>query len=91
MCTLEDCEDMHLKTPKNTTGSEDCGQGPAAEVLRRRGVDTVLLAGLLANCCVESSMRSAYERGYIVYTLEDCVRGLCSGCFCVQLLCLVIN
>ena len=34
----------------------------------------VLLAGLLANCCVESTMRSAYERGYLVYTLADCVR-----------------
>lgn len=27
----------------------------------------------LTNCCVESTMRTAYEKGYKVYTLKDCV------------------
>jgi nicotinamidase-related amidase len=35
----------------------------------------VVLAGFLTNCCVESTMRSAYERGYEVITLTDCVAG----------------
>jgi nicotinamidase-related amidase len=35
----------------------------------------VALAGFLTNCCVESTMRSAYERGYEVITLTDCVAG----------------
>ena len=34
---------------------------------------TVALAGFLTNCCVESTMRSAYERGFEVITLTDCV------------------
>jgi len=42
-------------------------------ILRSKGVQTVALAGFLTNCCVESTMRSAYERGYEVVTLTDCV------------------
>jgi nicotinamidase-related amidase len=41
-------------------------------ILRGRGITTVLLAGFLTNCCVESTMRSAYEHGYRVITLTDC-------------------
>lgn len=42
-------------------------------ILRSKGVQTIVLAGFLTNCCVESTMRSAYERGYEVVTLTDCV------------------
>ncbi|PIF05047.1 MAG: isochorismatase [Propionibacterium sp.] len=42
-------------------------------ILRSKGLRTVALAGFLTNCCVESTMRSAYENGYDVYTLTDCV------------------
>jgi len=41
-------------------------------ILRGRGISTVILAGFLTNCCVESTMRSAYENGYRVITLVDC-------------------
>ncbi|MDB5367599.1 MAG: isochorismatase hydrolase [Rhodospirillales bacterium] len=41
-------------------------------ILRSRGITDVALAGFLTNCCVESTMRSAYERGYRVVTLVDC-------------------
>jgi nicotinamidase-related amidase len=41
-------------------------------ILRGRGIDTVILGGFLTNCCVESTMRSAYENGYRVITLTDC-------------------
>jgi nicotinamidase-related amidase len=41
-------------------------------LLRQNGVKNVVLAGFLTNCCVESTMRSAYELGYQVYTLKDC-------------------
>lgn len=41
-------------------------------ILRARGIKTVALAGFLTNCCVESTMRSAYERGFEVITLTDC-------------------
>ena len=42
-------------------------------LLRQNGIKNVILAGFLTNCCVESTMRSAYEKGYQVYTLKDCV------------------
>jgi nicotinamidase-related amidase len=42
-------------------------------ILRSKGVETIALGGFLTNCCVESTMRSAYERGYEVVTLTDCV------------------
>ena len=41
-------------------------------ILRSRGIETVALSGFLTNCCVESTMRTAYEKGYDVITLTDC-------------------
>ncbi|WP_407342011.1 cysteine hydrolase family protein [Pengzhenrongella phosphoraccumulans] len=42
-------------------------------ILRSKGITTVVLAGFLTNCCVESTMRSAYEKGFEVITLTDAV------------------
>ncbi|GIM96440.1 cysteine hydrolase [Paractinoplanes toevensis] len=42
-------------------------------ILRSKGIETVILGGFLTNCCVESTMRSAYENGYRVITLTDCM------------------
>lgn len=42
-------------------------------VLRSKGITTIVLAGFLTNCCVESTMRSAYEKGFEVITLTDAV------------------
>jgi nicotinamidase-related amidase len=39
--------------------------------LRRRGVDTILLAGISTNIGVESTARDAYERGYQQVFVED--------------------
>lgn len=40
-------------------------------LMRQNGCDTMLLSGFLTNCCVESTMRAGYERGYKIYTIED--------------------
>jgi nicotinamidase-related amidase len=42
-------------------------------ILRNKGIETVVLGGFLTNCCVESTMRTAYEHGFEVITLTDCV------------------
>ncbi len=42
-------------------------------ILRSKGITTLVLGGFLTNCCVESTMRSGYENGYQVITLNDCV------------------
>jgi len=44
-------------------------------ILRSKGITTIVLGGFLTNCCVESTMRSGYENGYKVITLNDCVAG----------------
>ncbi|MBZ2196143.1 cysteine hydrolase [Ruania sp. N2-46] len=41
-------------------------------ILRSKGISTIVLGGFLTNCCVESTMRSGYENGYQVITLNDC-------------------
>lgn len=41
-------------------------------ILRQNDCKNVVLGGFLTNCCVESTMRTAYELGYQVYTLKDC-------------------
>lgn len=37
-----------------------------------RGIETVAICGFLTNCCVESTMRTACEKGFNVITLTDC-------------------
>jgi nicotinamidase-related amidase len=42
-------------------------------ILRGRGITTIALGGFLTNGCVESTMRTGYEKGYHVITLSDCL------------------
>jgi nicotinamidase-related amidase len=42
-------------------------------ILRGRGITTIALCGFLTNCCVESTMRTGYEKGYHVITVSDCL------------------
>ena len=41
--------------------------------LRSRGIDTVILGGLVANLCVDSHMRALMENGFKVYVVKDAV------------------
>ena len=45
-------------------------------ILRSKGIKNIAIGGFLTNCCVESTMRTAYENGYNVITLTDCYAGL---------------
>jgi ureidoacrylate peracid hydrolase len=45
-------------------------------ILRSRGITNIALGGFLTNCCVESTMRTGYEKGYNVITLKDCTATL---------------
>merc|ERR1712151_958520 len=40
--------------------------------LQEYGIEHIALAGFLSNCCVESTMRTACEKGFNVITLTDC-------------------
>lgn len=45
-------------------------------ILRSRGITNIALGGFLTNCCVESTMRTGYEKGFNVITLKDCTATL---------------
>ena len=47
--------------------------------LRRRGIDTILLAGISTNIGVESTARDAYERGYEQVFVEDAMTARDAG------------
>ena len=40
--------------------------------LKAAGIETIALCGFLTNCCVESTMRTACEKGFNVVTVTDC-------------------
>jgi nicotinamidase-related amidase len=44
-------------------------------LLRRKGITSVVLAGVKTSVCIDSTGRSAYERGYKVLVLSDCTAG----------------
>lgn len=43
--------------------------------LKATNVHNILLAGAVTSICIDSTGRSAFERGYNVYTLKDCTCG----------------
>ena len=45
-------------------------------ILRSRGIENLVVAGFLTNCCVESTVRTGYERGFQVVALSDCTATL---------------
>jgi nicotinamidase-related amidase len=42
------------------------------EMLTARGIKNLILMGVTTQCCVQSTMRSAVDRGYRCLTVEDC-------------------
>lgn len=47
------------------------GSSDALEVLRGRGIDTVLISGTLSDCCCEATARDAQQLGFRVIFLSD--------------------
>jgi ureidoacrylate peracid hydrolase len=45
-------------------------------ILRSRGIKTLAVAGFLTNCCVESTARTGYEKGFSIVALSDCAATL---------------
>lgn len=58
------------------TGKKGLDAFPGTDLeakLKANGIETIALAGFLTNCCVESTMRTACEKGFNVVTLTDCM------------------
>jgi nicotinamidase-related amidase len=45
------------------------------EILKSKGIEDVVLAGVVTSICIDSTGRAAHERGYRVSVLEDCTAG----------------
>jgi nicotinamidase-related amidase len=44
--------------------------------LRANGIDSVIIAGISTDCCVDSTARSAFQRDYDVFVVADaCAAG----------------
>ncbi|MGD1902384.1 MAG: cysteine hydrolase [Geitlerinemataceae cyanobacterium] len=43
------------------------------EVLKKAGIESIVLAGAVTSVCIDSTGRSAHERGYQVSILSDCI------------------
>ncbi|MGD1849260.1 MAG: cysteine hydrolase family protein [Cyanophyceae cyanobacterium] len=43
------------------------------DALRKKGIQSVVLAGAITSICIDSTGRSAHERGYQVNVLRDCI------------------
>lgn len=44
-------------------------------ILQKRGINHVVLAGVVTSICIDSTGRSAFDRGYEVTVLSDCTSG----------------
>ncbi len=44
-------------------------------ILVQRGIENIVLAGAVTSICIDSTGRSAHERGYNVTVLSDCTAG----------------
>ena len=42
------------------------------ELLRRDGIDHIIMCGVTTQCCVHSTLREAVDRGYWCLTVADC-------------------
>jgi nicotinamidase-related amidase len=45
-------------------------------ILRNKGITNIVLTGIATNMAVESTARDGFNRGYYVYTLEDCCKSV---------------
>merc|ERR1719392_252809 len=70
------CEAMRPKEGDIiVTGKKGLDAFPHSDLeaqLRAAGIETLALCGFLTNCCVESTMRTACEKGFNVVTVTDC-------------------
>jgi nicotinamidase-related amidase len=63
-------EDEPLVTKRTPSAFYD---SPLPDMLEERGVDTVVITGVVTSCCVRASVTDAFAGGYRVVLPEDCV------------------
>ena len=66
-----DVHDADLIVEKTAYSAFFPGSSPLPDLLRDRGIETVLIAGTVSNVCCESSARDASTLGYRVIMIAD--------------------
>ena len=66
-------ENTHVLNPHK--GLSNFSSGDAVLQLRQYGIETLVLAGMSANLCVESHLRDAIENGFEVIVIADATAG----------------
>merc|ERR1712167_453476 len=70
------CESMQPRSGDLVvTGKKGLDAFPGTDLERLlvdNGIESLAIGGFLSNCCVESTMRTACEKGFNVVTLTDC-------------------
>ena len=67
---LEPTDETILLSPRKGPSSV---QSDVAEQLRERGIDTIVVAGMVANLCVESQVRDAADDGFDTIVVGDAI------------------
>jgi len=62
----------YLNVVDGKTGLSCFGHTNLDDFLKKTGVKTVAIAGLLTNVCVESTARAGYDAGYEIIVIGDC-------------------
>lgn len=70
---LEPDENTIILAPHK--GLSNFWTGDTSLQLRQRGIQTIILAGMSANLCVESHLRDATENGFDVVVVKDATTG----------------
>lgn len=67
------CFGDRLLEVQGKRGLNAFNQTDLAQVLESRGIKDVVFAGVVTSLCIDSSARSAFERGFRVHVVSDCL------------------
>jgi nicotinamidase-related amidase len=68
---LDECGDR-IQYVSGKVGFNAFSNTTLGDVLSERGIENVLVCGMVTSLCIDSTGRAAYERGYDVTILSDC-------------------
>ena len=80
-----------LVIDKYRYGAFTCPAGALGTALAARGIDTLVIAGTLTNCCCDSTARDGNMLGYRILFLSDATATLTDEEHNAALLCLCLN
>lgn len=65
----------HITVVPGKTGLNAFSNTDVEKILRSKGIKELIIAGVVTSACIDSSARSASEKGFEVTVLSDCTAG----------------